>query len=150
MTRFKKIVLSLASGLMLFSAGMAGAQTLEPVRFGVDAYTTGSQIWVAKEKGFFEKEGIDAQITTFATGVEAIDALLIGRADMAVGLDLPPKNSMKVKPASATPTRVMIVPETAGDSSRLSLANWPQTAARKTSAAPMIRPRLAAEIVPAL
>jgi len=89
MTRFKKIVLSLASGLMLFSAGMAGAQTLEPVRFGVDAYTTGSQIWVAKEKGFFEKEGIDAQITTFATGVEAIDALLIGRADMAVGLDFP-------------------------------------------------------------
>ncbi|GAA4111039.1 ABC transporter substrate-binding protein [Aminobacter aganoensis] len=89
MTRFTKTALGLASSLWLFSAQMAGAQTLQPVRFGVDAYTTGSQIWVAKEKGFFEKEGIDPQITTFATGVEAIDALLIGRADMAVGLDFP-------------------------------------------------------------
>ncbi len=89
MTRFTKIVLGLVSGLWLFAMPAAQAQTLEPVRFGVDAYTTGSQIWVAKEKGFFEKEGIDAQITTFATGVEAIDALLIGRADMAVGLDFP-------------------------------------------------------------
>jgi NitT/TauT family transport system substrate-binding protein len=89
MTRFTKIVLGLVSGLWLFTLPAAQAQTLEPVRFGVDAYTTGSQIWVAKEKGFFEKEGIDAQITTFATGVEAIDALLIGRADMAVGLDFP-------------------------------------------------------------
>ena len=89
MNRFAKILLGLASGFWLFSMQVAQAQTLEPVRFGVDAYTTGSQIWVAKEKGFFEKEGIDAQITTFATGVEAIDALLIGRADMAVGLDFP-------------------------------------------------------------
>jgi hypothetical protein len=40
MTRFKKIVLSLASGLMLFSAGMAGAQALEPVRLGGGAATT--------------------------------------------------------------------------------------------------------------
>lgn len=89
MTRFKKIALGLASGLWLFSLQVVQAQTLEPVRFGVDAYTTGAQVWVAKEKGFFEKEGIDPQITTFATGVEAIDALLIGRADMSVGLDFP-------------------------------------------------------------
>lgn len=89
MTRFTKIALGLAAGLWLSSMQAAEAQKLVPVRFGVDAYTTGSQIWVAKEKGFFEKEGIDAQITTFATGVEAIDALLIGRADMAVGLDFP-------------------------------------------------------------
>ncbi|HEV2505185.1 MAG TPA: ABC transporter substrate-binding protein [Mesorhizobium sp.] len=89
MTPLAKIVLGLVSAFWLFPAQMSVAQTLAPVRFGVDAYTTGSQIWIAKEKGFFEKEGIDAQITTFATGVEAIDALLIGRADMAVGLDFP-------------------------------------------------------------
>lgn len=89
MNRLMRIASGLAAGLLLLSAQVAGAQQLEPVRFGVDAYTTGSQIWVAKEKGYFTKQGIDAQITTFATGVEAIDALLIGRADMAVGLDFP-------------------------------------------------------------
>ncbi len=89
MNRLVKLVAGLAAGLWLASAQLANAQKLEPVRFGVDAYTTGSQIWVAKEKGYFAKEGIDAQVTTFATGVEAIDALLIGRGDMAVGLDFP-------------------------------------------------------------
>ena len=82
MNRLMRIASGLAAGLLLLSAQIAGAQQLEPVRFGVDAYTTGSQIWVAKEKGYFTKQGIDAQITTFATGVEAIDALLIGRADI--------------------------------------------------------------------
>lgn len=79
-------------GGLLAACGFLAAQPAlaeTAVRFGVDAYTTGSQIWVAEDKGYFDEEGIDAQITTFATGVEAIDALLVGRADMSVGLDFP-------------------------------------------------------------
>jgi NitT/TauT family transport system substrate-binding protein len=84
-----KSALALVAGLVMLAAPAAQAQDAQTVRFGVDAYTTGSQIWVAKDLGYFEEEGINAEITTFATGVEAIDALLVGRADMAVGLDFP-------------------------------------------------------------
>lgn len=78
---------ALATGLA--AAPAAFADDMTTVRFGVDPYTTGSQIWVAREKGFFEEEGIAPEVTTFATGVEAIDSLIVGRADMAVGLDFP-------------------------------------------------------------
>lgn len=90
MMTFLRSPLGLFIGLTLLAAStVADAQDAHTVRFGVDAYTTGSQIFVAEDMGYFDEEGIDAQITTFATGVEAIDALLVGRADMAVGLDFP-------------------------------------------------------------
>lgn len=89
MTVFPRSTFSLFAAITLWFAPIANAQDSQAVRFAVDAYTTGSQIWVAEDMGYFDDEGIDAQITTFATGVEAIDALLIGRADMAVGLDFP-------------------------------------------------------------
>ncbi|QPM90872.1 ABC transporter substrate-binding protein [Pseudooceanicola algae] len=78
-----------ALSFCLAGAGLAQAADMTEVRFGVDPYTTGSQIWVARDQGYFEEEGIDATVTTFATGVEAIDSLIVGRADMAVGLDFP-------------------------------------------------------------
>lgn len=89
MYTLKATALGVLSAALLFGTQLASAQDLQPVRFGVDAYTTGSQIWVAKDKGFFAANGIDPQITVFATGVEGIDALIVGREDMAVGLDFP-------------------------------------------------------------
>lgn len=68
---------------------LASAADLKPVRIGVDPYTTGSQMWVARDKGFFTAHGIDAQINVFATGIEALDATLTGNADVGVGLDFP-------------------------------------------------------------
>ncbi|MBT9386172.1 ABC transporter substrate-binding protein [Pseudooceanicola sp. CBS1P-1] len=82
----------LLRGLMV-GLGLTLAQPLlakdTPVRFGVDAYTTGSQIWVAAEKGYFAEAQIKPESTTYAIGVEANDGLLIGREDMSVGLDFP-------------------------------------------------------------
>lgn len=68
---------------------LSSAADLRPLRIGVDPYTTGSQVWVAKEKGFFEKHGIDAQVTVYATGIETLDATLTGNTDAGVGLDFP-------------------------------------------------------------
>lgn len=76
----------LITGLVV---SQAAAQTLVPVRLGADAYTTGAQIWVAKDKGYFKEEGIDAQVSIYATGVESLDAVLTGRTDVGVGLDFP-------------------------------------------------------------
>jgi NitT/TauT family transport system substrate-binding protein len=67
----------------------ARAQTPMTVRIGVDPYTTGSQMWVAREKGYFAAHGIDPQITTYATGIETLDATLTGNTDIGVGLDFP-------------------------------------------------------------
>lgn len=89
MTAIKATALGMLSAALMLGASLASAQDLQTVRLGVDAYTTGSQIWVAKDKGYFEEHGVDAQITVFATGVEAVDALIVGREDMSVGLDFP-------------------------------------------------------------
>lgn len=81
----------------LGAATTARAADMLTVRIGVDPYTTGSQMWVAKEKGFFEARGIDARISTYATGIEALDATLTGNADVGVGLDFPTALRMQSK-----------------------------------------------------
>lgn len=67
----------------------AAAQDLEKVRIGVDPYTTGAQVWVAEGKGYFAENGIDPDITVYATGIESLDSVLTGRTDFGVGLDFP-------------------------------------------------------------
>lgn len=74
------------TGLSFSSLGFAADPT---IRVGVDPYTTGAQIWVSKEKGLFAKYGINVEVTTFATGIESLDAALTGRVDVGVGLDFP-------------------------------------------------------------
>ena len=83
--------LSFAStfAVTLTAASVARSAELQTVRIGVDPYTTGAQMWVALDKGYFKDNGIDANITTYATGVETLDGLLTGRTDMGVGLDFP-------------------------------------------------------------
>lgn len=85
---------------LLFTATfstLSSAADLRPLRIGVDPYTTGAQVWVAKEKGFFEKHGIDAKITVYATGIETLDATLTGNTDAGVGLDFPTALRMQAR-----------------------------------------------------
>ena len=92
MTTRREFTAGLGLAALTAALGSTGAvHAADPmiVRIGVDPYTTGSQIWVAKEKGFFEAHGIDARISTYATGIEALDATLTGNADVGVGLDFP-------------------------------------------------------------
>jgi NitT/TauT family transport system substrate-binding protein len=90
MTNRRMLIFGLAvAAVTAIAAPMASAQDLTTVRIGVDPYTTGAQIWVAKDKGYFEKYGIRPEITTFATGIESLDAALTGRTDIGVGLDFP-------------------------------------------------------------
>jgi len=92
MTTRREFTAGLGLAALTAALGRAGSvRAADPltIRIGVDPYTTGSQIWVAKEKGFFEAHGIDAKISTYATGIEALDATLTGNADVGVGLDFP-------------------------------------------------------------
>jgi NitT/TauT family transport system substrate-binding protein len=84
----RHILSAVSSGALALAApGLARAQQATKVRFGVDQFVLGAQIWVAREKGYFERNGIDAEITPFAFGVDTIDAVLTERLDFGVGLD---------------------------------------------------------------
>jgi len=72
---------------MVLFTGSFGVKAADIVRLGTDFNVLGAQIWIAKEKGFFEKYDIDAQIKSFALGVDTIDATLTGALDFGVGLD---------------------------------------------------------------
>ncbi|WP_411345285.1 ABC transporter substrate-binding protein [Paenibacillus sp. WLX1005] len=49
---------------------------------------------IAKTKGFFDKQGIDANIITFATPAEGINSLFIKQSDVAFGADYPVLNAV--------------------------------------------------------
>lgn len=66
------------------SAATASAQT---VRITVDSFTLGSQAWVAQDRGYLQKSGIDPQIQIYSTGADGLDAILTGQADMGFALD---------------------------------------------------------------
>lgn len=61
----------------------ASAQTL-PIRVGAGPTTGHVGVYVALEKGFFAKNGLDAKVNVFATGVEEINALVGGTQDVIV------------------------------------------------------------------
>jgi NitT/TauT family transport system substrate-binding protein len=80
-----------ARRLLVAAAGFLCAATAafaaDDVRIGVDFNVLGAQVWVAKDKGLFEKRGINAEVKPFAFGVDTIDATLTGQLDFGLGLD---------------------------------------------------------------
>jgi NitT/TauT family transport system substrate-binding protein len=76
--RFSSLMLTAAIGL-LASVSAAAAQDTVRIGVGVDpSYTTW---WVAKDKGFFTKYNIDAEITQFTGGPDLADATMAGEMD---------------------------------------------------------------------
>ncbi|MHC1681962.1 MAG: ABC transporter substrate-binding protein [Clostridiaceae bacterium] len=57
------------------------------VKIGADSSTFSIQYYVAKEKGFFEKNGIDAEITTYSYGIDTLNAALTGQVDIGIAAD---------------------------------------------------------------
>lgn len=73
-----------------------GSET-EPVkvRLAIDTAAGGSfQIRVAKKEGYFEKYGIDAEISNFAYGIDTVNALLVEQSDTALAADYALVNSL--------------------------------------------------------
>lgn len=77
--------------------GSEDQNSAEPVkiRMAIDTAAGGSfQIRVAKNKGFFEKYGIDAEISNFAYGIDTVNALLVNQSDTALAADYALVNSL--------------------------------------------------------
>jgi ABC-type nitrate/sulfonate/bicarbonate transport system substrate-binding protein len=74
----------------LFSAATAPANAADPkvqIFSGTDEHWV--QFQVAKAKGFFKNEGVDAEVTVFTTGATATEAFRAGRGDFISAGDLP-------------------------------------------------------------
>ena len=79
------------------SSDKAGADTgaaaaedpgaLTRVRVGTDTMQLAYAQVIAKEKGFYEENGLDVEITTYAAGIETINAIVTGAADIGGAYD---------------------------------------------------------------
>ncbi|MUG69309.1 transporter substrate-binding domain-containing protein [Paenibacillus validus] len=73
----------------------ANQQTPVKVRLAIDTAAGGSfQFRIAKDKGFFQKYGIEPEISNFAYGIDTVNALLISKADTALAADYALINSL--------------------------------------------------------
>ena len=75
------LVVALAAVLLAF-ADQAFAQTKPKIIIATGIDPSFAHYVVAVKKGFFEKEGIDAELKSFDDGNVALDALLTGAADI--------------------------------------------------------------------
>ena len=73
----------------LVAASFSQAQAGERVVFGIGVDPTFAHVVIAKEKGFFESNGIDAVVKTFGFGSLTLDAVLAGETDVAMATELP-------------------------------------------------------------
>jgi NitT/TauT family transport system substrate-binding protein len=72
----------------------ADSSLADPIKVKIADIVTNPVFRVAKNKGFFEKYGIDADIVTFATPAEGINSLFIKQTDIAWGADFPILNAV--------------------------------------------------------
>jgi len=80
------------------------------VNFAADGFLLGSQMWISINKGFFAEEGIEVGFQQYGTGIEAIQAVIAGAADIGPALDFAvlnlaasAKENMKVVAGIASP-----------------------------------------------
>lgn len=60
---------------------------LTKVNVGIDAQQLAYVQIVAKQKGFFEKYGIDVNLVNYAVGIDTINALVLGEVDIGAAYD---------------------------------------------------------------
>jgi NitT/TauT family transport system substrate-binding protein len=63
------------------------AAPLEKVKIGATSSTFGLPIHVAKVKGFFAKYGIDPQLSTYAFGIDTLNALVTQQEQFGMAID---------------------------------------------------------------
>lgn len=74
--------------LALVAAGQSSAQqkSLTPLKVGTLKQSALTDVWVAKQAGLFEKNGLDVELTEFRSGNEAIAAQRGGHVDIVLSI----------------------------------------------------------------
>lgn len=74
---------SLFSGCQPSRQQTPQAGPVETIRIGAFKGELAALVWLAESEGFFAKHGLQAQVTSFDSGVAAADALVAGNVDVA-------------------------------------------------------------------
>lgn len=77
----KRVSMALAAAMLVSSAGLALA---DAVKVGVQPWLGYGPLWVAEEKGFFDANGVDVELTTFNWDQDVTAALASGSLDVTV------------------------------------------------------------------
>ncbi|HYD71048.1 ABC transporter substrate-binding protein [Azospirillum sp.] len=80
----RRAVLAAIGGAVLAAAGPALAQGLEKTSVGVLALSSSAPIYIAKAKGYFEKEGLDAELKILTSAQQVPVAVASGDVDFGV------------------------------------------------------------------
>lgn len=85
----KGVAIGLAVALLVFFLtpvrGLAAPPEKVKVRFGVGSAIAYNPVYVAKEKGFYEEEGLDVELLWLQAAPEVIQAMIGGSAEGGVG-----------------------------------------------------------------
>ena len=57
------------------------------VKVAADGFLLGSQAWISMDQGYFEANNIEADVSLFGTGIEAIQGVIARQADLGHALD---------------------------------------------------------------
>src|SRR5436305_12206763 len=76
--------LALAAPLLAMLVLAAGepARAADRIRVGEGPFITGGAFYVAREKGYFQKLGLDIDTKTFIDGAMAVPSMVSGELDM--------------------------------------------------------------------
>jgi NitT/TauT family transport system substrate-binding protein len=101
MAAFAVILVVLAFGFY----GCAKKSNADKIRLGIMAGNTlAIAVDVAVDQGFFVKHGIDVEVTSFAAGINTIDAITIGQLDIGEAADFAILN--RIGGAENSPLRI--------------------------------------------
>jgi len=80
--RLKTITISLSAiGIGLCLLCLSSAYAVEHVKVGYLPVTGHAKFFIAKEQGFFAKEGIDAELVEFINSADGLAAVRAGKVD---------------------------------------------------------------------
>lgn len=88
------ITILLAGTLLSACQTASGSDKSSKLKLKIADISTNTVFRVAKNKGFFEKHGIDAELVNFATPAEGVNSLFIKQVDIAFGADFPLLNAV--------------------------------------------------------
>src|SRR3989338_6988308 len=85
------LVVVLVGTLYFNSVPVAGEVVADqkPLKIGIQSGTGTTLLMIAKERGFFEKEGLNVELQEFTAGKFALQAFLAGSLDLAVSGEVP-------------------------------------------------------------
>src|SRR4051812_34494258 len=82
MKEFRKTVAAIAIAIGVALIAAADARAADRIRVGEGPFITGGAFYVAREKGYFSKLGLEIETKTFIDGAMAVPSMVAGELDI--------------------------------------------------------------------